>query len=307
MMPLYGELDMFDKKTEYVSNSYRNVQIHYVSYEYYSSLNLLPSHMHPFPTIMIVDKLVGTCEYRIGKSSLFVQPGDILLINPGVYHQKLLGVGSEIHEVHLAFEELQFEGLPSNHVVANGDFRIGKVCSGESQLYQLAVNALNCEADLEGRYGDLVACALFYQFLAVVLRSVSEELTPNEQETRMLAYCSGNHDTVVRSLREFLIENYTSNVTVSVVARRMYLSAEYLSRLFKAEVGKSPYTFLIELRINKAKELLENTSMPIHAIALRVGYSDAYHFSKQFKKATSMSPSEYRKTVNQAKEPDKEP
>lgn len=63
----------------------------------------------------------------------------------------------------------------------------------------------------------------------------------------------------MNSLREFLIENYQKNITFSVFAKNIYLSPEYLSRIFKAEIGKSPYTFLIELRINKAKELLEST------------------------------------------------
>ncbi len=85
----------------------------------------------------------------------------------------------------------------------------------------------------------------------------------------------------------------------------MYLSPEYLSRIFKSEIGKSPYTFLIELRINKAKELLENTDTPIHIVALQVGYSDAYHFSKQFKRTTSFSPSEYRKLKRNMTEDEK--
>ena len=287
---------------DYQFSLHPDVLLHYVSYEYYSSLNLLPSHVHLFPTIMFVDKLIGQCEYHIGKKELTVQPGDILLINPGIYHSKVLTPGSEIHEVHLAFENLQLEGFSPNHIVKENSFLVIPISKDEVNLYQQAVNILNCEADFDHQYGDIVALSLFYQFLVVALRSVAalHDSTPIERQP--LTYYSSNHDNIVSSLREFLIENYTHNITLSVVAKRMYLSTEYLSRLFKAEVGKSPYTFLIELRINKAKELLENTAATIHSIALQVGYSDAYHFSKQFKKATSMSPSEYRKSHKSTQE-----
>lgn len=278
----------------------QEVLLHYVSYEYYSALNLLPPHVHLFPTIMFVDKLIGSCEYQIGKKVFPIRQGDILLINPGIYHSKNLIPGLEIHEVHLAFENLQFEGFSPNHIVRQDDFMVVPISEHEVNLYTQAVQILNHEADFDQQHGDIVALSLFYQFLAIALRSITATQDIGPLDTQALAYYSSNHDNVAGFLREFLIENYTHNITLSVVAKRMYLSTEYLSRLFKAEVGKSPYTFLIELRINKAKDLLETTNATIHSIALQVGYSDAYHFSKQFKKVASVSPSEYRKKYRTA-------
>ena len=57
----------------------------------------------------------------------------------------------------------------------------------------------------------------------------------------------------------------------------------------------SPVNYLIELRLNRAKELLKYTPLPVNEIALSVGIANPYYFSRLFKKHTGTSPTEYRK------------
>lgn len=78
------------------------------------------------------------------------------------------------------------------------------------------------------------------------------------------------------------------------VAKHIYLSHEYFSRLFKEEVGENFSTYLTIYRIKKAKELIKNTDMKISQIASEVGYSNAGYFSKNYKKYTGVSPEEDR-------------
>nr|WP_243145844.1 AraC family transcriptional regulator [Clostridium chromiireducens] len=74
----------------------------------------------------------------------------------------------------------------------------------------------------------------------------------------------------------------------------MYLSSVYISKVFKEKTGESPINYLINLRLEKAKDLLISTESPIKSIAQSVGYSDAYYFSKLFKKYYGHSPYKYR-------------
>ena len=69
----------------------------------------------------------------------------------------------------------------------------------------------------------------------------------------------------------------------------------YISKLFREEVGDSPINYLIKVRLAKAKELIEESGLPIKAVAKKVGYDDAYHFSKLFKKYYGSPPSSLRK------------
>ena len=78
----------------------------------------------------------------------------------------------------------------------------------------------------------------------------------------------------------------------------VYLCPFYISRIFKSETGDTPIRHLINIRLEKAKELLENGfDGSIQEVAAEVGYDDVYHFSKLFKKRFGMPPSKIRKLL----------
>ncbi|WP_066895847.1 response regulator [Clostridium nigeriense] len=99
--------------------------------------------------------------------------------------------------------------------------------------------------------------------------------------------------TIEKALR-YIEENYKKHISLIDVARHIYLSHEYFSRLFKEEVGENFSTYLTVYRINKAKELIKNTDMKISQIAMEVGYSNPGYFSKNYKKYMGVSPEEDR-------------
>ena len=80
----------------------------------------------------------------------------------------------------------------------------------------------------------------------------------------------------------------------------MYLSSFYISKIFKSETGDTPINYLISLRMQKARELLDkNPEQSIQTVAMAVGYEDAYHFSKLFKKYFGLSPLYYKARIPQ--------
>ncbi len=72
------------------------------------------------------------------------------------------------------------------------------------------------------------------------------------------------------------------------------MSVSWFARVFKRHTGTSPQQYLINVRINKAKELLVSSTYNISKIAEIVGYYNPLYFSRVFKKHTGCSPSEYR-------------
>jgi len=92
--------------------------------------------------------------------------------------------------------------------------------------------------------------------------------------------------------------NYPSKLTVDDLSRLVYVTPQYLSRLFRRFLGSSAYEYLTLYRITKAKEFLVNSShLEIQNIANLVGFDDASHFIAMFKKTTGITPLEYR-TLN---------
>jgi len=103
-------------------------------------------------------------------------------------------------------------------------------------------------------------------------------------------------DSIVERTKRYILQNYAKEkLGLKEVARAMRLSPYYLARLFKRVEGMSVGRYIREVRIARAKELLESTDLPVIDVALEVGYSDPAQFSKLFKKKTGFSPSQYRK------------
>lgn len=86
-------------------------------------------------------------------------------------------------------------------------------------------------------------------------------------------------------------------LALSQVAKKVGLSDSYFSKCFKEDTGLSFSDYVIQLRMEEAKKLIETTEKKTYEVALSVGYSDYPHFSKYFKKYFGISPIEYKKKL----------
>jgi len=83
------------------------------------------------------------------------------------------------------------------------------------------------------------------------------------------------------------------NIGLHEMAGQVHLSPYHFGRLFKQTVGKSPYQFILQLKIEAAKKLIKKNQGPISEIAYQLNFSDQSHFSNAFRKATGVSPRQY--------------
>lgn len=105
---------------------------------------------------------------------------------------------------------------------------------------------------------------------------------------------SSSKKSIVKLIQEFVDIHYAEDIDRNCLTDIVYLDPNYASKLFKKETGISFGAYLINKRINIAKELLENTSISINEIADKVGYGNYSYFIRLFKKETSYTPTEYR-------------
>jgi AraC family transcriptional regulator len=73
------------------------------------------------------------------------------------------------------------------------------------------------------------------------------------------------------------------------------MSQFHFSRMFKQSMGISPHQYLLQQRVEQAKQLLKGKKLAIAEIALQCGFNSQSHLSKHFREATGMTPSDYRK------------
>jgi len=97
-------------------------------------------------------------------------------------------------------------------------------------------------------------------------------------------------------IRAYMELHYHEPVTVASLARRAKLSVNYFIEQFRKTYGQSVLEVLTDLRINRAKRYLLETGERMKDIAVKVGYSDEFYFSRKFKKEVGMTPSEFART-----------
>ena len=107
---------------------------------------------------------------------------------------------------------------------------------------------------------------------------------------------SGEEDerTIVGIVR-YMQEHMTEEVSLNILAEEFHLSAQYISQLFKNEIGVNFLAYLTNIRMEQAKKLLLSSQLSIAEISERSGYADYRVFTKAFKKAEGVTPSQYRR------------
>ena len=113
---------------------------------------------------------------------------------------------------------------------------------------------------------------------------VSAAAEPEKQEERTIA-------GITRYLQELLAEE----ISLSVLADNFHLNPQYISQLFKSEIGVNFLAYLTNIRMEKARKLLLATSLSIAEVAEQSGYGDYRVFTKVFKKSEGITPSQYRR------------
>ena len=102
-------------------------------------------------------------------------------------------------------------------------------------------------------------------------------------------------EALLEEAQKLLSENYSNpNFSLKDFLKKSEISEVHFRKIFKAFYGMPPNQYLISLRLNQAKALLENNVAPINKIAEMLGFSSNCYFSRLFKEKTGFSPNEYR-------------
>ncbi len=95
----------------------------------------------------------------------------------------------------------------------------------------------------------------------------------------------------------YISNHYSEKLTLDLLAKKCNMSVSYFSAAFKKIIGASPMEYLLQIRLNIAKEMLAD-GISVSQIAEQAGFVSIYHFSKMFKKSQGISPTKYLESIN---------
>lgn len=139
---------------------------------------------------------------------------------------------------------------------------------------------------------DFLLENLVNSFLTYILRNAS----PNHfQDIHQLKKHS---DRRMEQINDFLRENYNKDFSLAELSQLAGLSPYHFIRVFKKHFNKTPYDYLLDLKVEKAKQMLAKENINITEVCFSCGFNNSSHFSAVFKRRTGLSPSQYRHIIN---------
>lgn len=114
-------------------------------------------------------------------------------------------------------------------------------------------------------------------------------------EKRKTEEQDAQEERTITGIIRYLQEHLDKEISLNILADKFHLSSQYISQLFKSEIGVNFLAYLTSIRMERAKKLLLATSLSIGEISEKCGYADYRVFTKAFKKEEGSTPSQYRR------------
>lgn len=237
----------------------------------------LPNHFHEHYAVGVI--AAGNRRLRCKNREYLLEPGDIILLNPG-----------ESHACAAVDGDLDYRGF---NIAPNVMERIRMEIAGTRDRVCFSRPVVRDEAagGLIRRLHEMV-CARSGEFEKEETLLIFLELVM-ELYTQPFAQDSAACRTEVGKACEWMEKHYAERVTLEDICAAAHLTKSTLLRAFTREMGITPYRFLENLRINRARAFLEQGDMPAEA-AVKAGFSDQSHFSSFFTMFTGLTPGAYR-------------
>ena len=238
-------------------------------------------HTHPFTELFYV--VDGKGEFNIQGQRFPVKPNDFVIINPQVEHTELSSPDEPLEYIVLGINGLSFSNLTP---VSKGGhpFSFFNLRDEQKDILRY-LNAMVQEATSQSMSYELVCHNLLEILLIKILRHQHFDLEVGKQSkaTKDISF-----------IKHYLETYYHESIQLEDLASMTHLSRFYISHSFKKEIGMSPMEYLIDIRIKESKILLRTTNYSISQVADIVGFTTPTYFSKQFRKSTGISPTDYR-------------
>ena len=282
----------------------RIVSLHYFKYvkDFWG-----PGEAHDFWELVYVD--AGEIEATADDKHYILSQGEAIIHRPMEYHN-LIARGTFASAFITSFDCF------SNSIsqLARDEDRILRLNKAQqaiiSGILDEGVRAYQRPFDVMGRpmltrlknasYGaEQMGKTYLEQLIISLVRSQTEPETaegPQKHIPRNAAP-KENRTRIIDTILTILTENIDQELSLDMICQRMAFSRSYLERLFEEEMGCGIKQYFMQMKVERAKELISERRHSFTEIASMLGFNSIHYFSRTFKKYTDMTPSQYQKSV----------
>jgi len=244
-----------------------------------------PRHQHLFYEVIFVD--AGRYECLLNGEKLLLAPGEILIVRIGDWHQDDLEPPLRYFGLHFTLGNESESSIPlfNQHILASSQqLRVPR------REFWGIIERIQQES-ANDTISPYIQDALLLEFFWRLIR-----LLPRETLSPYFFEHSFANAFSVQLMRLFQ-EKMTTNLGVNEMAESLHMSPSSLAHKCSAILGMSPVKAFTHFRMERAKELIRETTMQIKEISNFLGFENQYHFSRVFKKTFGLTPSACRKNT----------
>lgn len=244
--------------------------------------------------------LEGERQFFFDNRSYKVNSGSLILVNENAIHMTRASSNEEMgHDriiLYITKEKMkELDALfPNTNLVKffREQYGVFHLTPQQQKQFLEFYEALKAEFDNKDTNSDtMIALKFIMYFIEFMRKNQAHKLID------VASNISPKYKTIY-AVSDYISEHYTESLSLESLANHFFLSKYYLCRSFKEVTGYGINEYVHIHRIQKAKQLLEETSLSISEISQAMGYDSLTHFDKIFKTYMTMSPLKYRKTLN---------
>jgi AraC family transcriptional regulator, arabinose operon regulatory protein len=233
-----------------------------------------------YPFYRLVYTLHGTGTIIDNKKEYYCEAGSVYGFAPGESGCVFNSSNTLWTHFYIHFTGVKAEQM-FNEIMLSSRRRLQ--LSNPNEIQQLFENIVSECINRADNYQ--IICESFLKILLLKLQTQSLDNYEHISESRVKYL----------ECKNYIEQNYNELVSIAEVAEKCYINKGYLCRLFRRYSGISPMSYITKLKMSKASILLIQTDYSIKQISMILHFSDQYYFSKTFKKAYGVSPTEYRR------------
>jgi len=257
--------------------------VHQVSYVECSKKKYINTMQHTLYELIYVDK--GGLILRFNNSVHHISSGQIFIVDKNIRY--LLNSDNE----KTSFVSIVFNAKNMLYIPL-----LNRVITGNVKVFQYLRNIIKENEEANQFYMDVVLSELNLLLIELVRMMESDSNNKNVFSDNFTS--TVRKAEIVQKVIEYIDENIMSgDITVEEIGKRFFLTASYLSRIFKQEIGKTISQYKRDKRLEISKKMLLEDNLTVSEVAEKMNYCSVHYFSSEFKKKYGFPPSEYANKI----------
>lgn len=232
--------------------------------------------------------LKGKLNITINNQHFNLEESDVVLINNGDVYE----IEAEGDNLVLSMQ-IEYESL-SNAITNNHGLFLCNSSINDNEKYdsirKILARLMYMYSNRESSY-EFEIMSLIYKLLYIINENF---LIVDSHKTEMVNIKNSKYNERISNILMYIKQNFNQPISLQDVADSQYLTPEYLSKFFKAQMGMNFSTYLNEIRLDQAVKELLRTDNSITKVAMNNGFPNAVALNKLFKEVYNTTPAEYR-------------